>query len=83
MHARLPYRDDSFDGDDVVALANAAAVAAAQARVDQADEAYRQALYWNQTAKPSNRDIRRRHLEACTRAGLEAAAALRAAKAGA
>lgn len=79
-HPRLPYRDDSFDEGDT-APATAALIAAAQARVDEADEAYRRAVYWMRTAKPHNREIRWKHLQRCTRFALEAAAALEAARA--
>jgi len=79
--ARLPYRDDTFDGEDL-AGPDVAGVAAARAKVADAEEAWRQAVYWNRRATPSNRDIRGRHLQACTRAALEAAAALRRLEAG-
>lgn len=76
MVYRLPYRDDSFDGDDVVAPATAD-VAAARARLDRADAAWRQAVYWQRTATAANREVRRRHLDACLAEALAAAADLR------
>lgn len=74
--ARLPYRDDTFDGDDL-AGPGAAVVAAARARLAEAEDAHRQSIYWMRRATAANRVIRERHLQACTRAALEAAVALR------
>jgi len=82
MVYRLPYRDDSFDGDDVVALAAADAaradVAAARSRLDQANAAWRQAVIWYRTATPKTREIRKRHLDRCLAEALAAAAVNRA-----
>lgn len=75
-HARLPYRDDTFDGDDVVVPAGAD-VAQARARLDQADAAWRRAVHWLATAKASNRAARQRHRDACLAEALAAAADLR------
>lgn len=71
--ARTPYADDSYDGDPA-----GAAIAVARARLATADQAYRKAVYWMRTAVASNRAARAAYLEKCTRAALEAAAALRA-----
>lgn len=79
--ARLPYRDDTFDGEDAAA-ATAPALAEARARLAEADEAHRRAIYWMRTARPSNRAVRERHLRACARAALETAVALRRLEAG-
>ncbi len=76
MVYRLPYRDDSFDGDDVVAPATAD-VAAARARLDQANAAWRQAVVWHRTATPKTREIRKRHLDRCLAEALTAAQLLR------
>lgn len=88
MNARLPYCDDTFDGDDQIAAAQGVegeltavereeAVSAARARVAEADEAHRMAKFWRVRATGSNLAIRQRHLEDTARAALEAAVALR------
>jgi hypothetical protein len=77
---RLPYRDDTFDGaDDAPAggVVVGADVAAARARLDQANAAWRQAVIWHRTARPSNREARKRHLDACLAEALTAAQVLR------
>ena len=78
---RLPYRDDTFDGEEL-GDAPASAIDAARARVDEAEEARRPAIYWNRRATFANREIRARHLQTCTRTALAASAELRRLEAG-
>lgn len=83
MNVRLPYRDDTFDEDEAYeaapveeVLVEAPVVGLAEARLVAAEEARAQAAAWCRRATSSNRDVRRKHLEAMTTAALEAAVAL-------
>ena len=87
MHARLPYKDDDdFETRAFKTPAEVvtdAAVKAAHAALVRAEADHAQAIYWIRRATASNREARRKHLEAMTRAALEAAVALRKALASA
>ena len=85
MHARLPYKDDddfeprAFEATGEVVTHTA--VKAAHDALVRAEADHAQAIYWIRRATASNREARRKHLEAMTRAALEASVALRKAQA--
>lgn len=86
IHARLPYKDDDQEAmafEPAAERATTEAMETARAALARAEADHAQAVYWMRRATAGNRDVRRKHLEAMTRAALEAVVALRRAMASA